>query len=193
MKEFVAYIVKNLVDHRDQVSICETEGAQGLIIELTVEKTDIGKVIGKRGRTIRAIRTLLMSVASRHGVRVNLEVIEEGRKISSEQEDMLDVSNSEPRVAISGASELADTNGVAPETSGLAPEISGQVPVAHEPATVSKELAPESHELASEANQPASETHDLAKSETHDLATSETHDLASSETNHPVQETSSLA
>lgn len=88
MKEFVAYIVKNLVDHREQVSIRETEGAQALVIELSVEKSDIGKVIGKRGRTIRAIRTLLMSVASRHGVRVNFEVIEEGRRVSPEQEEM---------------------------------------------------------------------------------------------------------
>lgn len=86
MKEFVAYIVKNLVDHRDQVHIREIGGAQTLVIELTVEKDDIGKVIGKRGRTIRAIRTLLMSLASRHGLRVNLEVIEEGRRLSSEDE-----------------------------------------------------------------------------------------------------------
>lgn len=86
MKEFVAYIVKNLVDHRDQVHIREIGGAQTLVIELTVEKDDIGKVIGKRGRTIRAIRTLLMSLASRHGLRVNLEVIEEGRRLSTEDE-----------------------------------------------------------------------------------------------------------
>ncbi len=88
MKEFVAYIVKNLVDCRDRVSIRETEGAQTLIIELSVEKSDIGKVIGKRGRTIRAIRTLLTSVASRHGVRVNLEILEEGRPIATDAEDV---------------------------------------------------------------------------------------------------------
>lgn len=88
MKEFVAYIVKNLVDCREQVSIRESENAQGLTIELSVEKSDIGKVIGKRGRTIRAIRTLLTSVASRHGVRVNLEVLEEGQPVSTDIEDL---------------------------------------------------------------------------------------------------------
>ena len=75
MKEFVAYIVKNLVDHPDQVKINEIGGTQTLIIELSVEKSDIGKIIGKKGKTINAIRTLLMSVASRNGIRVNLEIL----------------------------------------------------------------------------------------------------------------------
>ena len=79
MKEFVAYIVKNLVDHPDKVHINEVGGTQTLIIELTVEKSDIGKIIGKQGKTINAIRTLLMSVASRNGIRVSLEIIEEGK------------------------------------------------------------------------------------------------------------------
>ena len=60
MKEFVAYIVKNLVDHPDKVKINEIGGTQTLIIELSVEKSDIGKIIGKKGKTINAIRTLLM-------------------------------------------------------------------------------------------------------------------------------------
>ena len=77
MKEFVEYIIKNLVDHPDQVKINEIGGTNTLIIELSVEKSDIGKVIGKKGKTIHAIRTLLMSVASRNGLRVSLEIIEE--------------------------------------------------------------------------------------------------------------------
>ena len=85
MKEFVAYIVKNLVDHPDKVKIKEVGGTQTLIIELAVEKSDIGKIIGKKGKTINAIRTLLMSVASRNGIRVNLEIIEDG-KVASEED-----------------------------------------------------------------------------------------------------------
>jgi predicted RNA-binding protein YlqC (UPF0109 family) len=77
MKDFVAYIVKNLVDHPDQVKINEVGGTHTVILELSVEKSDIGKIIGKRGKTINAIRTLLMSVASRNGLRVNLEILEE--------------------------------------------------------------------------------------------------------------------
>ncbi len=77
MKDFVAYIVKNLVDHPDQVKITEIGGTHTVILELSVEKSDIGKIIGKRGKTINAIRTLLMSVASRNNMRVNLEILEE--------------------------------------------------------------------------------------------------------------------
>jgi hypothetical protein len=85
MKEFVAYIVKNLVDHPDEVRINEVGGTQTLIIELAVKKEDIGKIIGKGGKTINAIRTLLMSVASRNGIRVSLEIIEEGKPRSEGQ------------------------------------------------------------------------------------------------------------
>src|SRR5512147_2438472 len=87
MKEFVEYIVKNLVDHPDKVRISEVDGTHTLIIELSVEKSDIGKIIGKKGKTINAIRTLLMSVASRNGLRVNLEILEdaEAKEELSEQ------------------------------------------------------------------------------------------------------------
>ena len=86
MKEFVAYIVKNLVDHPDQVHINEVGGTHTLIIELSVEKSDIGKIIGKRGKTINAIRTLLMSVASRNGLRVNLEILEDNDQKAAAEE-----------------------------------------------------------------------------------------------------------
>ena len=79
MKEFVEYIVKNLVDSPDKVRITEVGGTHTLIIELAVDKADIGKIIGKKGKTINAIRTLLMSVASRNGIRVNLEILEDRR------------------------------------------------------------------------------------------------------------------
>ncbi len=84
MKEFVEYIVKNLVDNPDKVVINEIGGTHTLIIELSVEKSDIGKIIGKKGKTINAIRTLLMSVASRNGVRVNLEIIEDDEEDEDE-------------------------------------------------------------------------------------------------------------
>lgn len=77
MKEFVEYIIKNLVDNPEQVLVNEVEGTNTLILELSVAKSDIGKIIGKKGKTINAIRTLLMSVASRNGMRVALEILEE--------------------------------------------------------------------------------------------------------------------
>jgi len=87
MKEFVEYIIKNLVDNPDKVKINEIGGTHTLIIELSVEKSDIGKIIGKKGKTINAIRTLLMSVASRNGIRVNLEILEEGAESSRSAEE----------------------------------------------------------------------------------------------------------
>ena len=76
MKDFVEYIVKNLVDHPDKVEIKEVGGTQTLIIELSVEKSDIGKIIGKKGGTINGIRKLLMAIANRNQLRVQLEIIE---------------------------------------------------------------------------------------------------------------------
>jgi hypothetical protein len=80
MKQFVEYIVKNLVDHPEQVHLHQVGGTSTIIIELSVEKSDIGKIIGKKGKTINAIRTLLMSVASRSGLRVSLEILEEPKE-----------------------------------------------------------------------------------------------------------------
>ncbi|AAF38921.1 KH domain-containing protein [Chlamydia muridarum str. Nigg] len=77
MKEFLAYIVKNLVDRPEEVHLKEVQGTNTIIYELTVAKGDIGKIIGKEGRTIKAIRTLLVSVASRDNVKVSLEIMEE--------------------------------------------------------------------------------------------------------------------
>lgn len=80
MKDFVKYIVMNLVDQPDQVKINEIAGTHTLIIELSVAKPDVGKIIGRQGKTIHAIRTILMSVASRAGMRVSLEILEDGEK-----------------------------------------------------------------------------------------------------------------
>jgi uncharacterized protein len=80
MKEFIEYIVKNIVDHPDKVLINEIGGTHILTIELSVDKSDLGKVIGKKGNTINAIRTLLISIASRDGIKANLEIIEEEKK-----------------------------------------------------------------------------------------------------------------
>jgi uncharacterized protein len=83
VKEFVAYIVKNLVDYPDRVKINEIGGTQTIILELSVDKADIGKIIGKRGKTINALRVLIMSIASRKGLRVNLEILEEAEAKAS--------------------------------------------------------------------------------------------------------------
>jgi len=80
MKAFVEFVVKALVDHPELVDVKEVDGERVVVFELRLHPTDVGKVIGKSGRTITAIRTLLTSSAAKHGKRAMLEIIEpEGR------------------------------------------------------------------------------------------------------------------
>ena len=65
MKELVKYIAQALVDYPDQVSVTEVEGNQTSVLELKVAKEDLGKVIGKQGRTARAIRTLVSAASAK--------------------------------------------------------------------------------------------------------------------------------
>ncbi|MCK6511247.1 KH domain-containing protein [Myxococcota bacterium] len=76
LKELVEFIAKALVDHPDQVKVIEIEGEQTSVIELKVAKEDLGKVIGKQGRTARAIRTILSAASTKLRKRCVLEIIE---------------------------------------------------------------------------------------------------------------------
>jgi predicted RNA-binding protein YlqC (UPF0109 family) len=76
MKELITYIAKALVDHPDQVSVSEVEGNQTSVLELKVAKEDLGKVIGKQGRTARAMRTILSAASAKLKKRTVLEIIE---------------------------------------------------------------------------------------------------------------------
>ncbi len=76
MKELVTYIAKSLVDKPDQVKVEEVQKDEMIVEELRVAKEDLGKVIGKQGRTARAIRTLLTAAASKNDKRARLEIIE---------------------------------------------------------------------------------------------------------------------
>jgi predicted RNA-binding protein YlqC (UPF0109 family) len=76
MRELVAFIAKTLVDRPDEVDVREVEGDQGSVIELKVAEEDLGKVIGKQGRTARALRTILTAASSKLRKRSALEIIE---------------------------------------------------------------------------------------------------------------------
>jgi uncharacterized protein len=78
MKAFIEYVVKALVDYPDQVQVTEVDGERVVVFEVRLNQADVGKVIGKSGRTITAIRTLLTSSAAKHGKRAMLEIIEPG-------------------------------------------------------------------------------------------------------------------
>ncbi|MBU2498167.1 MAG: KH domain-containing protein [Proteobacteria bacterium] len=76
MKELIAYIAKALVDKPDEVTVTEIEGEQTSVLELKVAKEDLGKVIGKQGRTARAMRTILSAASTKIKKRSVLEIIE---------------------------------------------------------------------------------------------------------------------
>jgi predicted RNA-binding protein YlqC (UPF0109 family) len=76
MKELIGYIAKALVDKPEEVVVTEIEGEQTSVIELKVAKEDLGKVIGKQGRTARAMRTILSAASTKINKRSVLEIIE---------------------------------------------------------------------------------------------------------------------
>jgi predicted RNA-binding protein YlqC (UPF0109 family) len=76
MKELIEYIAKSLVDKPEEVSVTELEGEQTSVIELRVAKEDLGKVIGKQGRTARAMRTILGAASAKIKKRSVLEILE---------------------------------------------------------------------------------------------------------------------
>jgi hypothetical protein len=76
MRELIEYIAKSLVDRPEEVLVKETEGEKTTIIELKVAKEDLGKVIGKMGKTARSMRTILNAAATKIGKRCVLEILE---------------------------------------------------------------------------------------------------------------------
>ncbi|MCU0540254.1 MAG: KH domain-containing protein [Desulfobacterales bacterium] len=76
MKELIESIAKALVDFPEQVSVNVVEGSQASVLELSVAKADLGKVIGKQGRTAKAIRTILGAASAKQKKRAVLEIVE---------------------------------------------------------------------------------------------------------------------
>lgn len=76
LKELVEYMAKALVDKPENVEVMEVDGEQTLVIELKVAKEDLGKVIGKQGRTAQAMRTILGAVSTKLKKRSVLEILE---------------------------------------------------------------------------------------------------------------------
>jgi len=76
MKDLIEYIAKVLVDNPDEVKVTELEGKQTSVVELRVAKEDLGKVIGKQGRTARAMRTILGAASAKLKKRSVLEILE---------------------------------------------------------------------------------------------------------------------
>jgi len=80
MQEFLEYIVKGLVQHPDAVSVTPVERAGMTVYELRLEQSDVGKIIGRQGVTINAIRSLLLAGSAKKGLRCSVEIIEDEKK-----------------------------------------------------------------------------------------------------------------
>ena len=76
MKDLLTYIAQNLVEHPQAVDVQETEADGNVVLELRVDPSDMGKVIGRQGRIAKEIRTLMRSVAQRKGTRVSVEIVD---------------------------------------------------------------------------------------------------------------------
>ena len=76
MKELLLYIAKSLVDDPDQVTVTESEGEDGKVLQLHVAPGDMGKVIGRQGRIAKEIRTVVKTVAQRTGEKVTVDIVD---------------------------------------------------------------------------------------------------------------------
>ena len=76
MRQFLEFIVRQLVEFPDEVMLSEVPNGRMTVFRLQMRQTDVGRIIGRNGQTIRAIRALLSSSAARHGQRVTLDIIE---------------------------------------------------------------------------------------------------------------------
>lgn len=75
-KQFLEYILQNILDAQNPFEITQTEDAMGTLLEVKVDSVSMGKVIGKNGQTIQALRTLVRMIGSKTGERVTLKVLE---------------------------------------------------------------------------------------------------------------------
>jgi predicted RNA-binding protein YlqC (UPF0109 family) len=76
MKEFLEFIIRQLVEFPDEVMLSEIPSGKLTIFKLQMRQSDVGRIIGRNGQTIQAIRALLSSSAARHGQRATLEIVE---------------------------------------------------------------------------------------------------------------------
>lgn len=99
-QQFIEYIVKSLVGNPDAVKIDRTIDEKGVLLELTVDQEDLGRVIGKRGATAQSLRTLLRALGTKNDARYNLKIVDVGGprpSASSRSDDSDDNDQSDDR------------------------------------------------------------------------------------------------
>jgi len=108
-QQFIEYIVKSLVNNPDAVQIKRTIDEKGVLLELTVDQEDLGRVIGKRGATAQSLRTLLRALGTKNDARYNLKIVDVGGPPPNRQRDDRQ-DDSQPADDAAAADEPTDNN-----------------------------------------------------------------------------------
>jgi len=96
-QQFIEYIVKSLVSKPDEVKIERRIDEKGVLLELTVDPEDLGRVIGKRGATAQSLRTLLRALGTKNDARYNLKIVDTGRPAPVSSDDTSSKSRSKSK------------------------------------------------------------------------------------------------
>lgn len=105
-QQFIEFVVKSLVNNPDDVSIERTIDEKGVLLELTVNPEDLGRVIGKRGATAQSLRTLLRALGTKNDARYNLKIVDNGEPRPERSHD------DHPQAAPASTSTASDDNDI---------------------------------------------------------------------------------
>lgn len=108
-QQFVEYIVKSLVENPDGVSIERRIDEKGVLLELTVDQEDLGRVIGKRGATAQSLRTLLRALGTKNDARYNLKIVDVSEGAGAPSRPQSDDSSSDDRSTDDTTDQESDT------------------------------------------------------------------------------------
>lgn len=118
-QQFIEYIVKSLVNNPDAVKIERRIDEKGVLLELTVDPEDLGRVIGKRGATAQSLRTLLRALGTKNDARYNLKIVDNGAPRPARDDSSSSQSSKDDSATTDDADEISDE---ALETPAEAPE-----------------------------------------------------------------------
>ena len=93
-QQFVEYVVKELVDNPDKVTVNRTEDSRGVLLELTVDPSDLGRVIGRHGSTAQSLRNILRALGVKNGARYNLKIVDTDKNSKVNDEAITDLGES---------------------------------------------------------------------------------------------------
>lgn len=93
-QQFVEYVVKELVDNPDKVTVNRTEDSRGVLLELTVDPSDLGRVIGRHGSTAQSLRNILRALGVKNGARYNLKIVDTDKDSEVNDEATTDLGES---------------------------------------------------------------------------------------------------